>query len=135
MSDTASDGLQTTGTARPGSTPTPDPTPDQDVHQAMAAEATGEARTFEWNGRQWPLAEKISALVLMDLSVSGTKTASQIQRVQAIRDLIQVAVAESHRGEFLDLLRYGDPPLGPEDLEGLVSAIMEAYAGRPTTQS
>ena len=102
--------------------------------KAEAGNAKGDkqAREVHLRDQSFGVHDELPGITLLDMGLAANPNATQWERLGAAREVLDVAIVAADRGRFKELLKYADPVIGMEELDGLISQLIEQFTGRPT---
>lgn len=99
---------------------------------ALKAEAEKPKREIHLRDQSFGVLEELPGITLLDMGLAANPNATQWERLGAARQVLDVAIISGDRGRFKELLKYADPVIGMEELDGLITQLIEQFTGRPT---
>ncbi|HUW00728.1 MAG TPA: hypothetical protein VMW08_00110 [Acidimicrobiales bacterium] len=101
--------------------------------KAMKAEATGdESRSVALRDQSFRVVDELPGITLLDLGLAADPEASDFDRIRAVRRVLDDAIVLGDRSRFKSLLRNAQPTIGMQELDGVISQLIELVTGSPT---
>lgn len=104
--------------------------------EVLAAEAESDETTYDnlsVRDKQFRLAPKIPAMVLLRLSAAADPKTSVPAQMGAILSFLERIVLPDDRSEFLDYLESAEPVIEFEELNNILTEATEIISNRPTS--
>lgn len=110
-------------------------TPVKKTGKAAAAEVAAlksEGKPITLRDQDFAVVKELPGITILDLGLAADPEANDFARLKAIREVLDVAIIPAEMGRFKNLLKYADPVIGIEELDGVISQLIEQVMGRPT---
>lgn len=103
--------------------------------KAAAAEVAAlksQGKPVTLRDQDFAVVKELPGITILDLGLAADPEAGDFPRLKAIREVLDVAITLEDRGRFKNLLKNADPVIGIEELDGVISQLIEQVMGRPT---